>query len=484
MNNMTSVDIVCGSSAENDTWQQDIEGSGCYGRMMLVLTSHAPLVLVSASYLGLLSGKSVSLNLRKSEIILVRLVIAILSAALPIWGILTQLSQGVTGVRSDGYLIDVAASLVWVILALCLWKLSTQGAATTWPHLPVIAAWVLTSLVLCFRLTDRVQHLKSQDEAFWASEGGVVFAWAVLQIIFLVSLLPTPGQSTVSQELGGTPTTKGDGKEEEEVLASSSNSTSETIEVGVAEDNASIVSRLTFGWAEQLMRKGALGQIEKSEDVFLLPKDISSQHAEAQFSAIYPQGSAAFAEDAFGSGESDQTTHAESTTKVLAGKKEEAGKITLLRALIRAFGKRFLLCGLLRLANHICNFSGPLFIYALISFIEDQNEPTRYGIFYASGLVLTTFLSALTGLHFHCQITKVAIKIRAALMTGVYRKSLAVSATALSAFTTAEITNIMGHDTDRITGFGHTFHSLWSIPLEIIIAMFLLYQQVRQIILV
>ena len=96
------------------------------------------------------------------------------------------------------------------------------------------------------------------------------------------------------------------------------------------------------------------------------------------------------------------------------------------------------------------------------------------------------------------QMNKVGLKIRAAIMTEVYRKPLAVTATTLSKFSTGEVSelyssdcqhvtclqviNFMSTDTDRIVNFCQSFHQFWSLPFQVVVSLFLLYQQVSAVI--
>ena len=46
-------------------------------------------------------------------------------------------------------------------------------------------------------------------------------------------------------------------------------------------------------------------------------------------------------------------------------------------------------------------------------------------------------------------------------------------------FTLAEVINFVGTDTDRIVNVVPSFHSLWSLPFQLAVTFFLLYQQVN-----
>lgn len=60
------------------------------------------------------------------------------------------------------------------------------------------------------------------------------------------------------------------------------------------------------------------------------------------------------------------------------------------------------------------------------------------------------------------------IKIRGALITTIFRKTLTVSTSVLNEhFSVGEILNLMSTDTDRIVNACPSFHAVWSIPFQV-----------------
>lgn len=62
----------------------------------------------------------------------------------------------------------------------------------------------------------------------------------------------------------------------------------------------------------------------------------------------------------------------------------------------------------------------------------------------------------------------IGLKIKAAMITTIYSKTLNVCGTVLnSAFSVGEIINFMSTDTDRIVNACPSFHAFWSIPFQV-----------------
>lgn len=104
-------------------------------------------------------------------------------------------------------------------------------------------------------------------------------------------------------------------------------------------------------------------------------------------------------------------------------------------------------------------------IYVLHSML--LNYEFKHILSYLTTL-LFLFSAALCDSHFNFQMAWVCLQMRAALVTTVYRKTLSVSSTLLSAkFSIGEIVNFMSTDTDRIVNSCPSFHALWSIPFQV-----------------
>ncbi|XP_072165776.1 ATP-binding cassette sub-family C member 10-like [Diadema setosum] len=498
----SSLDSFCGRSYTNHTiWQHNPYGH-CYEQLVFILPAHCLLAIISALYVDFLSNKLSSPNLKRSIAVHGRFVTAVLTALIQVLDIL--LRQFVSNVKPApvDYLVDCLAAVAWLMVAVYLWKLRRQSIAYVRTHKPVIGSWFLTLLGICVRLTTISKELHSEGKTLSTGEEAIVFAWTALQILYLISLLPAPRHTRVHHEIGAISSygsINEDPTEEEPLLASSHSSRSGTwkLELGTAEDSASLLSRATFWWTQPLMHKGAQGQLVRSTDVFLLPKKLTTGYVEAYFSTVYPQGSRAFAEELYCFNDSLHNGRAPAVSEeggsygygsAITGAVHREGpldtevamteRITLCRALFRAFGLRFFLLGVVKFLANVLTFAGPLLLNAIVSFMENGKEPMRYGYYYALGLFLSTFLSAMLGTHFNYQITKIQVRVRAALITTIYRKSLAVSATTLSAFTTGQIVNFMSVDAGRIVNFCNSFHAFWSLPLEVVISLYLLYRQV------
>ncbi|XP_030915277.1 multidrug resistance-associated protein 7 isoform X2 [Geospiza fortis] len=247
----------------------------------------------------------------------------------------------------------------------------------------------------------------------------------------------------------------------------------------VAEDGESWLSRFFYTWMNPLMKRGYQQKLNQPQDVYVLPHRLQAVRVCDRFYSCWQKKAALQqAEEetvsltspiiAGGDGSSDAPDSPHRAQKA----------VHLLSVLHAAFGLRFYTLGLLKLADSLLDFSGPLLLNLLVNFMESRQEPLSHGILYALGLFAGSFLGALLRSQFRYEMNKMALMVRAAVISAIYRKALRVSSTSLARFTVGEIVNFMSTDTDRLVNFCYSFHELWSLPVQLAITLYLLYQQV------
>lgn len=244
----------------------------------------------------------------------------------------------------------------------------------------------------------------------------------------------------------------------------------------VAEDGCSFLSRLLYLWLNVQLRQGQHGELERPCDVLQLPQRLRTRAITQRFSQSWAQCFNArmpktlerkqqngLYSEIQPEEHSDETGHHE---------------VRLFRVLHRAFGPRYYLLGVLKLMASLLAFAGPLLLSWLVGFMETDGAPLSRGVWCAVGLFSSTFLAAFIRNIFVFEVSKVALEARAAVVSTIYVKALRVSSSELARFTTGEVVNYMSTDTDRLVNFFNSFHEVWSLPFQFILALYLLYLQV------
>ncbi|OQR87169.1 ATP-binding Cassette (ABC) Superfamily [Thraustotheca clavata] len=152
-------------------------------------------------------------------------------------------------------------------------------------------------------------------------------------------------------------------------------------------------------------------------------------------------------------------------------------KPRLWRAMAKAFGWPFAYAGFLKLIHDSLQFVGPIVIKLIITFLSNPDADLRIGLLYALAIFVSGVVQsfALRQYFFYCFET--GLRLRSAVVTAVYQKSLVLSAGAKSKKSTGEITNLMSIDAQRLQDITSYSHAIWYAFFQIIVASYLLYLQ-------
>ncbi|KAI9987884.1 hypothetical protein PInf_024139 [Phytophthora infestans] len=155
-----------------------------------------------------------------------------------------------------------------------------------------------------------------------------------------------------------------------------------------------------------------------------------------------------------------------------------SGKPSLVWALSKAFGFKFIVAGFLKLIHDSLQFVGPMVIKDIIAYLSDPTAPLSEGLTYAAVIfaagVVQSF--ALRQYFFYCYET--GLQLRSAIVTAVFEKSLLLSAAARQQRTSGEITNLMSIDAQRLQDMTPYLHAVWYGAFQIVVSCVLLWQQI------
>ncbi|XP_072166090.1 ATP-binding cassette sub-family C member 10-like [Diadema setosum] len=470
----------------NSTWQHDFHEGHCYWKLTIFLPTHCLLALVSAFYVIKISNDPGSPSVKQSVVLRIRLVIASLYALLQLLNVLLRQVPLDTDFLSVEDQVDGLALVAWFLLALYHWKLLCLSTASVRTHKPVILAWFLTLLAMIFRLATVLGHVMSGNRPMSVSEDGLVFAYTALHFLYLISLCPVQRHTLTYEEIGADNRSPGSvsktvGEEEPVHVPPPSTSEPPKHDLGAGEDSASLLSKLTFWWIFPLLRKGATVQLSRPEDVFHLSRQLDPSHLEARFATVYPQSSSAFAEDVFAAKESSEGAGDHSGATI---SKAQTNIPSLRWAMVKMYGLQMFLIAFFKVGINMFRFAGPLMLGELVYFIENGTEPKYRGYYYAMKLVLAIFLFRALNCHYYHHLRMLVYKVHPVLVAVIYRKSLAISATTLSAFTRGQIMNFMMSDADDIVELPYRMQLLWAQLITVASSLYLIYRQVGVLVLI
>ncbi|XP_053205975.1 ATP-binding cassette sub-family C member 3-like isoform X2 [Panonychus citri] len=149
----------------------------------------------------------------------------------------------------------------------------------------------------------------------------------------------------------------------------------------------------------------------------------------------------------------------------------------LLRLLLINFWPYLIACVFFKLFLILIAFVSPQLLDLLLTFIK-SDDPSWRGYLLAGGMFISAFMESMLDSQHEFWIQTVSMRMRSALISAIYHKSLRLSGLGRRDYTTGEIVNIMAVDTQRITDYINTINVLWSAPIQIIITIILLRFQI------
>nr|XP_028561207.1 multidrug resistance-associated protein 1-like isoform X1 [Podarcis muralis] len=250
------------------------------------------------------------------------------------------------------------------------------------------------------------------------------------------------------------------------------------------ESSASFLSRITFWWITGLMVQGyrqpleakhlwSLNKEDTSEEVVPdMVQNWAKEYAKAKTLSTPMLYSPKKPTKSSGSN-GDVTEEAEALIIKPSQRDKEP---SLAKVLYKSFGPYFLMSFLFKAFHDLMMFTGPELLRLLINFVNDENAPNWQGYLYTALLFVSTGLQTLV-LHqyFHiCFVT--GMRLKTAVIGAVYRKALVITNSARKTSTVGEIVNLMSVDAQRFMDLATYINMVWSAPLQVILALCLLWQ--------
>ncbi|XP_058536855.1 multidrug resistance-associated protein 1 isoform X1 [Ochotona princeps] len=251
------------------------------------------------------------------------------------------------------------------------------------------------------------------------------------------------------------------------------------------ESGASFLSRITFWWITGLMVRGyrhplkdsdlwSLNKEDTSEQVVpVLVKNWKKECAKSRRQPAKVMYSST-KEPAKSKGSSKTDVNEEVEALIVKSPQKERDP-SLFKVLYKTFGPYFLMSALFKAIHDLMMFAGPEILKLLIKFVNDSEAPDWQGYFYTALLFISTCLQTLV-LHQYFHICFVSgMRIKTAVVGAVYRKALVITNSARKSSTVGEIVNLMSVDAQRFMDLATYINMVWSAPLQVILALYLLW---------
>uniref|UniRef100_T1JAN3 ABC-type xenobiotic transporter n=1 Tax=Strigamia maritima TaxID=126957 RepID=T1JAN3_STRMM len=445
-------------------WDPDTNTlNDCFESLVVKCPVYTIFAIISAYYAGY-KKKRVKRKPPFTHLLTIRFIITFLILLCPIINFTLKKIHHQTTFSLVTYItfaVTISSWTIHLIYMVILRKGVTIDCRGPWV---MILAWFFTWIVAAFDIMDVVKKSLSTADP----EQVFLFASCILQVCYLATLVPKGMGEVV--DYCPLLTVNIDEEEVEGFLESfRQGETPVWSDLGVAMHGTSLLNRLTFRWVLPMMDKGAKLLLQMPEHLFELPHGVRTSFVHTKFWILYKdfelrRGINRVLIDA----ESDNLTAARVVRK----------PVSLLRVLLSCFGSEYFLLAIPKFLSDSLTFCSPLLLNAVVSYKQDNTELRWHGYAYVGAMFGTTLMIAFLSTQFQFWMNNLALKIRAVIVTAIYRKCLATNVSNMMKLNTGEIVNYMSTDTDRIMNFCPSFHQFWSLPLQIAVCIVLLYLQV------
>ncbi|XP_062374958.1 canalicular multispecific organic anion transporter 1 [Sardina pilchardus] len=149
----------------------------------------------------------------------------------------------------------------------------------------------------------------------------------------------------------------------------------------------------------------------------------------------------------------------------------------LIPTIAKAFKGPLIESAVFKLLYDLLAFVSPQLLKLMITFTQDKSIYTWYGYLYAILLLVVAAVQSIFLQQYFQRCFVLGMKVRTALMAGVYKKALIVSNDTRQETTVGETVNLMSADAQRFNDITNFIHLLWSCPLQIALAIYFLWQE-------
>ncbi|MQL77246.1 hypothetical protein Taro_009652 [Colocasia esculenta] len=156
-------------------------------------------------------------------------------------------------------------------------------------------------------------------------------------------------------------------------------------------------------------------------------------------------------------------------------RKRKGSSLTLSRAIIYTVWRPLVVNAVFAAVNTFSSYLGPFLINGFVEFLSGKrsHSSSNFGYTLAFLLFFSKTVESLCQRQWYFGARRIGIRVRAALMVSIYNKSLSVK---YSSAGVGKTINLLDVDVERIGDFCWYFHSVWLLPIQIFLALLILYR--------
>ena len=154
------------------------------------------------------------------------------------------------------------------------------------------------------------------------------------------------------------------------------------------------------------------------------------------------------------------------------------GSMKLRKVLWAAYRAELFRVSNLKLVADIFAFLSPILLQKLIDYF-DSKDFSAYGFLLVLSLIASQLISSISVNLYDFLINNICIKVKSSVVNIVYRKLFSLRTSTLhGGFSNGQLVNFSSLDADRVANFFSSFFLVFSMPLQVFVALYLLYLQI------
>ncbi|XP_073739846.1 ATP-binding cassette sub-family C member 3 isoform X5 [Callorhinus ursinus] len=236
--------------------------------------------------------------------------------------------------------------------------------------------------------------------------------------------------------------------------------------------SAGFLSRLSFWWFTKMAILGYRRPLEE-QDLWSLKEEDCSQKVVRRLLEAWKKLQK---QDAGRKAAAASGKRVSGEDEVLLGGQPRPQPPSFLWALLATFCSSILISMCLKVIQDLLSFVNPQLLSILIRFISNPMAPTWWGFLVAGLMFVCSMMQTVILQQYFHLIFVMGVKLRMAIIGVIYRKALVITNSAKRESSVGEIINLMSVDAQRFMDLAPFLHLLWSAPLQIILAIYFLWQ--------
>ncbi|CAI9770605.1 unnamed protein product [Fraxinus pennsylvanica] len=147
-------------------------------------------------------------------------------------------------------------------------------------------------------------------------------------------------------------------------------------------------------------------------------------------------------------------------------------------AILKSFWKEAACNAVFAGVNTLVSYVGPYMISYFVDYLGGKETFPHEGYILAGIFFSAKLIETLTTRQWYLGVDILGMHVRSALTAMVYQKGLRLSSSARQSHTSGEIVNYMAVDVQRVGDYSWYLHDIWMLPLQIVLALAILYKNV------